>query len=49
MSEAAIRRRVEAAYPDLPTPGQTEEMVAGLYADWAQGRRHDMLGAITRV
>lgn len=44
-----IRSRVEAIYPDLSTAGQTEEMVAELYADWAQGRRDDPPGPIRRA
>lgn len=32
-------RRVNAAYPDLPTAGRTEEMVAEMYAEWARGER----------
>ncbi|MFV0303026.1 MAG: hypothetical protein ACK5IP_19525, partial [Paracoccus sp. (in: a-proteobacteria)] len=48
-ADDAIRGRVEAAYPDLSTAAQTEEMVAELYADWAQGRRDDPPGPITRA
>lgn len=35
---STLRRSVESAYPDLPTAGQTEEMVAEMYADWARDR-----------
>lgn len=42
----AIRRRVEAAYGDLDTAGQAEEMVAELYADWAQARRDAPAGPL---
>lgn len=45
-ADKAIRSRVEAAYPDLDTAGQTEEMVAELYADWAQGRRDAPTGPL---
>ncbi|MFV0383929.1 hypothetical protein, partial [Paracoccus sp. (in: a-proteobacteria)] len=45
----AIRARVEAAYPDLPTAGQTEEMVAELYADWAQNLRDDPPGLLRQA
>lgn len=38
-ADRAIKARVEEAYPDLTEAGRTEEMVAELYADWAQGRR----------
>ncbi|WP_263567534.1 hypothetical protein [Paracoccus sp. DMF] len=33
-----LRKAVERAYPDLSTPGPTEEMVAEMYADWAKAR-----------
>ncbi|MFV0384552.1 hypothetical protein, partial [Paracoccus sp. (in: a-proteobacteria)] len=45
----AIRARVEAAYPDLPTAGQTEDMVAELYADWAQHLRDDPPGLLRQA
>ncbi|MGN7869540.1 PLxRFG domain-containing protein [Paracoccus sp. 22332] len=38
-ADAGIRARVEATYGDLDATGQSEEMVAELYADWAAGRR----------
>ena len=41
-----IRSRVEAAYPDLTTAVQTEEMVAELYADRAQGHRERPQGTL---
>ena len=38
-ADKGIRDRVTAAYGDLDTPAQSEEMVAELYADWAKARR----------
>lgn len=46
-ADDAVRARVEAAYPDLTTRQQTEEMVAEFYADWAQGRRDAEPGMMT--
>ncbi|UFM64251.1 PLxRFG domain-containing protein [Paracoccus sp. MA] len=37
-SSATLRRAVETAYADLSTVGQTEEMIAEMYADWARDR-----------
>lgn len=45
-ADKAIRSRVEAAYGDLDAAGQSEEMVAELYADWAQGRRDAPAGPL---
>ncbi|WP_134680766.1 hypothetical protein [Paracoccus ravus] len=38
-ADKSIHDRVKAAYKDLDTPGQYEEMVAELYADWSQRNR----------
>ncbi|TRW94932.1 PLxRFG domain-containing protein [Paracoccus sp. M683] len=48
-SDAAIKARVEKAYSDKSTVQQTEEMVAELYADWAQGRRTEASGPLGRA
>ena len=48
-ADDAVRARVEAAYPDLTTRQQTEEMVAEFYADWAQGRREAEPGMMTEA
>ncbi|MDO5643852.1 MAG: hypothetical protein Q4G26_15880, partial [Paracoccus sp. (in: a-proteobacteria)] len=45
-ADESIRSRVEASYPDLDTTGQTEEMVAELYADWARGHRETPAGPL---
>lgn len=36
--DVARREAIEAAYPDLSTAAQTEEMVAEMYADWVRDR-----------
>ena len=48
-ADRAIRSRVEVAYKDLGATGQTEEMVAELYADWAQGRREAPAGPLSQA
>lgn len=45
----AIRARVMDAYSDLDTAGQSEEMVAELYADWAQSRGAVPAGPLGRA
>ncbi|MGP9804020.1 PLxRFG domain-containing protein [Paracoccus sp. NSM] len=45
-ADEGIAARVEAAYSDLDATGQTEEMVAELYADWAQARREAPAGPV---
>lgn len=48
-SNDAIRKAVEAAYPDLSASQQTEEMVAEMYADWASARAENPPGAVGRA
>ncbi|MFT4013016.1 MAG: LPD5 domain-containing protein [Paracoccus sp. (in: a-proteobacteria)] len=43
---AALREAVETAYPNLSTRGQTEEMIAEMYADWARDRDADPPGPV---
>lgn len=45
-ADKGIRDRVTAAYGDLDTPAQSEEMVAELYADWAKARRETPPGPL---
>lgn len=45
-TDADVRARVEAAYLDLSEAGRAEEMVAGLYADWAEGNREAPAGPV---
>lgn len=46
-SDKALMARVEAAYPDLPTSGKTEEAVAELYRQWAADR--EIEGPVARI
>lgn len=44
--DPVLRQAVERAYPELSTPGQTEEMVAEMYADWARARDSSQTGPL---
>lgn len=46
-SDKALMATVEAAYPDLPTSGKTEEAVAELYRQWAADR--ETAGSVKRI